>query len=260
MHNPLIKFKQTGEKIAMLTSYDATFANVAHNAGVDAILVGDSLGMVIQGKRFTQSVQLRDTLYHVRAVVAGAPDALVIADMPFATFQASPIDAYKNAAKCIAAGASMVKIEGGLEMCATIEFLVKRQIPVCAHLGLRPQSIYNNTGYRVQGREKDMADQIMQEANAIENAGACCALLELIPGQLAQKISQQLTIATIGIGSGQHCDGQVLVLHDMIGLTPQNKRFIQNFLIGKESIQDAIAAYVQAVKSGEFPSLAHTFE
>ncbi len=259
MNNNLLKKKKSGEKIAILTAYDATFAQAVYDAGVDAILVGDSLGMVIQGKRFTQSVRLSDMVYHVQAVAAGAPNAHIIADMPFATFQASPIDAYKNAAKCIAAGASMVKMEGGMEILETITFLTQRSIPVCAHLGLRPQSVYHGTGYRVQGREEDSANQIIKEAQEAQEAGASCVLLELIPSSLAQKISESLIIPTIGIGSGCYCDGQVLVLQDMIGLTPQNKRFIRNFLTDNSSIQEAVTAYVKAVKSGEFPSAAHAF-
>lgn len=260
MKKTLVQLKQEGEKIAMLTAYDATFAAVAAQAGVDAILVGDSLGMVIQGRTSTHAVRLADIIYHVRAVAAGSPKSLIIADMPFATFQASPVDAYKNASKCIAAGAGMVKIEGDMTMVDTVEFLVRRNIPVCAHVGLKPQSVLATDSYRVQGRDDSAAQLIIEESLAFQRAGASCLILELLPGELAQRLTNEVAIPTIGIGSGKYCDGQVLVLHDMIGLTPQNKKFIRNFMVGCDSIQTAIASYVRAVKSGEFPAEQHTFK
>lgn len=255
----LLDKKAAGEKIAMLTAYDSAFARLLHEAGIDALLVGDSLGMLVQGSADTLSVRLSEVAYHVRCVRAGAPDAVVIGDMPFGSFQESPARAFANAAKLLASGATMVKIEGGAALSETVDFLVARGVPVCAHVGLMPQRVRAQGGYRVQGRGDD-ADRVRADAVAMENAGACMIVLELIPSALAAEISNALSIPTIGIGSGGECDGQVLVLHDMLGMTAGEKRFVKNFMPESEGdIARAAKNYAAAVKSGAFPSAEHSF-
>ena len=254
------KMKSNGEKIAALTAYDATFAGLLANAGVDLILVGDSLGMIVQGRPNTLAVCVADVAYHVRCVAAGAPDVFIIADMPFGSFQESPAQAFANAARMLSAGASMVKLEGGEVMAETVRFLSERGIPVCAHVGLMPQMIKKLGGYKVQGKEEKSAVKVKSDAIALQQAGADIIILELIPATLGKEISADLDIPTIGIGSGANCDGQVLVLHDMLGLTSgKAKRFVRNFMSGSESIACALSAYVSAVKSGKFPATEHSF-
>ena len=263
--------KQNGEKIAALTAYDATFAAVLAARGVDMMLVGDSLGMVLQGRRDTLAVSLADIRRHVADVVAGAPDAFVLGDMPFGAFQRSPDFAFANAAKLMSAGAAMVKIEGGELFAPTVRFVTERGVPVCAHVGLMPQSARADGGFKVQGRGEENAKRIVNDALAMQDAGAAMIVLELIPAALAGEISAKLEIPTIGIGSGAECDGQILVLHDMLGLCPQ-KRFTRDFLsavAGKDKsdgggeaggwIGDAAAEYVRTVKAGEFPAAENTF-
>jgi 3-methyl-2-oxobutanoate hydroxymethyltransferase len=251
--------RERGEKIAVLTGYDASFARVMDEAGVDIILVGDSLGMVVQGHGSTLPVKLSEMCYHTRCVARGVTRAFIVADLPFASYQQSPQQAYASAAKLMAAGAHMVKLEGGAVMAETIDFLVSRGIPVCAHVGLLPQSVNQLGGYRVQGRDDAAARRLLQDAKAIEAAGAGLVVLEAIPAVLAGELTRALAIPTIGIGAGPECSGQVLVLYDMLGLYPQAPKFSKNFMDGAGSIPAALAAYVQAVKSGSFPDAAHSF-
>ena len=249
-----------GEKIVMLTCYDATFAAVAEAAGVEMLLVGDSLGMVIQGHETTLPVSIADMLYHVRAVARGTQHAAIIADMPFGSYQANPEDAFRNAARLLAAGAHMVKIEGGRSMHETVRFLVDRGIPVCGHIGLTPQAVHQLGGYRVQGRENDAARRLREDARLLEQAGAAVIVLELIPAVLAREITEDLKVPTIGIGAGPACSGQVLVLYDMLGIYTRRKpRFVRDFMAGSASILQAIATYVRDVKSGQFPTAEHSF-
>jgi 3-methyl-2-oxobutanoate hydroxymethyltransferase len=248
-----------GERIAMLTCYDHCFARVLDEAGVDMLLIGDSLGMVLQGHGSTLPVTLADMVYHTRAVASAKPKAMVVADMPFASYQSSPAQAFESAAALMAAGAQMVKIEGGAWLTPTVEFVRARGIPVCAHLGLTPQSVHALGGYRVQGRGA-AGDQLIQEAIALQNAGADLVLVELIPTPLGERLTQSLRVPTIGIGAGPHTTGQVLVLHDMLNLTPGKKaRFVKNYLEQGGSVQAAVHAYVEEVKSGAYPQPQHGF-
>ena len=249
--------KSQGEKIAMLTAYDATFARVFAAAGVDALLVGDSLGMVVQGMDDTLSVSLERMAYHIRCVRAGAPAAVVIGDMPFASYHLSPQQAFQSAATLMAAGATMVKMEGGALFADTVHFLTARGIPVCAHAGLMPQWVRLQGGYKIQGRDAE-GITVQQDAAALQDAGACMIVLELIPAALAKQISDALTIPTIGIGCGGDCDGQVLVCHDILGMSTP-KKFVRNFLRDNGGIEEAARGFVQAVKSGEFPTAENAF-
>ena len=248
------------EKIAMLTCYDSSFAQLLEAAGVDVLLVGDSLGMVLQGHSSTLPVTLDDIAYHTACVARGARQAFIVADMPFGTSQVSPECTFENAARLMAAGAHMVKIEGGEIMTDTIEFLTQRGIPVFAHIGLTPQSVHQLGGYRVQGKDDKAAQRLLQDARAVEQAGAGMLLLEAIPSLLAAEITANSAIPTIGIGAGAGCSGQVLVLHDMLDIYPGKKaRFVKNYLQGSGSIQEAVARYVAEVKSGAFPAAEHSF-
>lgn len=255
----LKSMRERGEKIAVLTGYDAGFSRVMDEAGVDVILVGDSLGMVVQGQSSTLPVKLSEMSYHTRCVARGVKRAFIVADLPFATYQQSPEQAFASAAKLMAAGAHMVKLEGGAVMIETVRFLVSRGIPVCAHLGLLPQSVNQLGGYKVQGRDETAAGQLMADARAMEKAGAGLLVLEAIPAKLASVVTQSLSIPTIGIGAGPDCSGQVLVLYDVLGLYPHPPKFSKNFMLGADSIASALKAYVQAVKSGGFPGAEHSF-
>lgn len=257
--NTLRKMYQNGEKFTILTCYDASFARLLENAGIDVLLVGDSLGNVLQGKQTTLSVTLNDMKYHTRCVSQGATNAMIMTDMPFGTFQESPSLAFKNASKLMAAGAHMVKIEGGRTMAETIQFLTQRGIPVCAHIGLTPQSVHQLSGYKLQGKNDKEANLLLEDAIVLEKAGANMLLMELVPATLAKKITQTLNIPTIGIGAGADCSAQVLVLHDMLGIYPTNARFNKNFMSGAHSIEDAIKHYIEAVKSGIFPAAEHHY-
>ena len=249
-----------GEKIAMLTCYDAAFAHVLENAGVDVLLVGDSLGMVLQGHSSTLPVTLDDMAYHTACVARGVKQAFIVADMPFGTSQVSPEKTFEHAARLMAAGAHMVKIEGGEIMADTIRFLTQRGIPVFAHIGLTPQSVNQLGGYRVQGKDSKAAQQLLKDARAVEQAGASMLLLEAIPALLGAEITANSGIPTIGIGAGADCSGQVLVLHDMLDIYPGKKaRFVKNFMAGSASIGEAVAKYVQEVKAGSFPAAEHCF-
>jgi len=256
----LDRLHKAGEKIAMLTCYDASFAALAEMAGVEMLLVGDSLGMVIQGHTTTLPVTLDETEYHVRAVARGARRAMVVADMPFGTYQAGDASAFANAARLLAAGAHMVKLEGGRVMHATVRFLVDRGIPVCGHIGLTPQSVNQLGGYRVQGRSEDAANALREEAQLLQKAGAALIVLEAIPASLAAIITSELAIPTIGIGAGRECSGQVLVIYDALGIYPGHKaRFVRDFMNGSPSIVDALGRYVKDVKAGAFPAAEHSF-
>ena len=256
----LLEMKKNQEKIAMLTCYDACFASVLDASGVDVLLIGDSLGMVLAGMPSTLPVTMDMMEYHTRCVAAGNKNAFVVVDMPFGSYQESVEQAYRNAAKLMAAGANMVKLEGTAWLAPTVEYLTTRDIPVCAHLGLTPQSVSALGGYRVQGRDAKAAKTLKTNAKAMQEAGAQMVLFELIPGKLAADISKSLTVPTIGIGAGVDCDGQVLVLHDMLNVFPGKKpKFVRNFMDNQPSIQAAVQAYVSAVKDKSFPTAEHTF-
>ena len=256
----LQKMAQEGGKITMLTCYDASFAALLDAAGVDTLLIGDSLGNVVQGHDTTLPVTLRDIVYHTECVVRGSKRAFIIGDMPFGTFQVSPAHTFENAVQLMAAGAQMVKIEGGEPMADTVAFLTARGVPVCGHLGLTPQSVHQFGGYRVQGRTESQAQRLIAEAKMLQEAGAGMLVLELIPAALAREVTAQLSIPTIGIGAGAACSGQVLVLHDMLDIFPGKKaKFVKNFLRGAGSIQGAIEGYVKEVKAGTYPGPEHSF-
>ena len=257
----LARMKREGEKIAMLTGYDASFAALEDRCGVDTILIGDSLGNVIQGKTSTLPVTMEHMVYHTECVAQQALRPMVIADLPFGAYHESREQAIRNAGRLLAVGAEMVKIEGGEVMAETVQFLVERGVPVCAHIGLTPQSVHALGGYRVQGRTEESAARMRREARALEEAGAAMMVLEMVPAALAGEITRALTAcATIGIGAGKECDGQVLVLHDMLGLYPGRKgRFVRDFMAEHKSIEDAVRAYVAAVKDGSFPAPEHCY-
>jgi len=256
----LQNMKRQGEKIAVLTCYDASFAALLENAGVEVLLVGDSLGMVLQGASSTLAVTLHDMQYHTRCVAQGAKTAYIVSDMPFGSYQQNPEQALRNATRLMASGAQMVKLEGGAVMAETVRFLTQRGIPVCGHLGLTPQSVHQLGGYRVQGRDDATAAQLLADAKTLENAGAGMLVLEMVPAKLAQEITAAIGIPTIGIGAGPDCDGQVLVLQDMLGIyAGKSPRFSRNFMLGADSIQSAVAAYVRAVKDGSFPTAEHSY-
>lgn len=254
----LAEMARTGEKIAMLTCYDASFAALLERAGVDVVLVGDSLGMVIGGRDSTLHVTQDDVEYHTRCVLRGMKTTLVIADMPFGSYQESPAKAFANAARLMATGAQMVKVEGGGWLAETIEFMVLRGIPVCGHLGLQPQSVHRYGGYRTQGNTVESAERLAADSRALADAGVSLLVYEMIPAALAARLTADVGVPTIGIGAGPHCSGQVLVLYDMLGIYPgKPPRFVRNFMQGQPTIDDAVKAYVQAVKSGTFPAPEH---
>jgi 3-methyl-2-oxobutanoate hydroxymethyltransferase len=254
------KMQARGEKIVMLTAYDASFAALCEGAGVEMLLIGDSLGMVMQGHDNTLPVSLDDMIYHTACVTRGSRQAFVIADLPFGTYQESPEQAFRNATPLMSTGAQMVKLEGGRVMLDTIRFLVERGIPVCGHVGLTPQSVHQLGGYRVQGKTEDTARRVLDDAKAVEEAGAALIVLEAIPADLAAEVTRLLSIPTIGIGAGVDCSGQVLVLQDMLDIYPGRKaRFVRNFMEGAPSIKAAVQAYVEAVKQKQFPAPEHAF-
>ncbi|MEY4022766.1 MAG: hypothetical protein RI960_1778 [Pseudomonadota bacterium] len=255
----LAKMREHNEKIVMLTSYDASFASLVDDCGVDIILVGDSLGMVIQGHSSTLPVSMDDMIYHTACVARGARFSMVLADLPFASYS-TPDQALTHAAQLMRVGAEMVKLEGGQWLAETVHHLVQQGIPVCAHLGLTPQAVHQLSGFRVQGKTADSAERLLDDALALEQAGASLLVLEAIPAALGAKVTQTVKIPTIGIGAGSNCSGQVLVLHDMLGVFQGHRpKFVKDFMQGQTSIQAAIVAYVQAVKSGQFPSSEHCF-
>ncbi len=251
--------KANGEKFAVITAYDALFAKAASDAGIEVILVGDSLGMAWQGQDSTLPVTLDDMAYHIAAVKRGRPDSLIIGDLPFGTYMTPP-QAMDSAARLMQAGAQAVKLEGGTWLLETIRLLTERGMPVCAHLGLTPQSVNLFGGYKIQGRTPEQAQRIIDDAKAVEAAGAVMLVVECVPRQLGQAISEALQIPVIGIGAGPATDAQVLVLPDMLGLNAKPPRFVRNFMQGAGSIQQALADYRNAVVTGNFPAAEHCFD
>ena len=258
--NTLDQMKQRGEKIACLTAYDASFAALLDAAGVDVVLVGDSLGMVIQGHDTTVPVTMDHMVYHSAAVARGLHRPFLMADLPFMSYPSREL-ALANAVRLMQeGGARMIKLESGKGQTEIVEFLASHDIAVCAHLGLKPQSVHKTGGFRVQGRDDEAARRMLEDALALEAAGADLVLLECIPAALGRSISQALTVPVIGIGAGPDTDGQILVLYDILDITPGRKpRFVRNFMAGSDSPQAAVARYVQAVKSGEYPAPEHCF-
>lgn len=251
--------RDKGEKITMLTCYDASFAALMDRCGVETLLIGDSLGMVCQGHSSTLPVTIQEIVYHTASVARGNHTALVLADLPFGTY-ATPESAFANAVPVIQAGAQMVKIEGGTWLAPTVRFLTERAIPVCGHLGLTPQSVHQMGGYKVQGKSHAAAEQLKADALALQEAGASLLVLEAIPAALGKEVSELLSIPTIGIGAGPDCSGQVLVMHDLMGVFPGHKaRFVKDFMEGQISIDAAVLAYVRAVKDKSFPAPEHCF-
>ncbi|MCL1050444.1 3-methyl-2-oxobutanoate hydroxymethyltransferase [Shewanella abyssi] len=252
-------FKTEGKKFTALTAYDASFANAFDSEGVDVLLVGDSMGMVLQGHNDTLPVTVNDIAYHTRCVRRGVERALLIADMPFMSY-ATPEQAMINAATLMQAGASMVKVEGGHWLLESVKMLTERGIPVCAHLGLTPQSVHVFGGFKIQGRDADNAQRILDEAKALEAAGAQLLVVECIPAPLAKTITEALTIPVIGIGAGADTDGQILVMHDVLGISSGYiPRFSKNYLKQTGEIRSAVRAYIDEVAQGIFPAEEHTF-
>jgi 3-methyl-2-oxobutanoate hydroxymethyltransferase len=254
----LFSMKRSAETIAMLTCYDATFAATMDRAGVDIILVGDSLGMVVQGMESTVAVRVGDIEYHTRCVARGLQRAFLLADMPFGSFHSDGV-AMENATRLLAAGAAMVKIEGAGPMVGITEYLTSRSVPVCGHLGLTPQSVHQLGGFKVQARDKAAAGQLLEDARALQEAGAQMLVVECVPAELGGQLSAALDIPVIGIGAGGACDGQVLVMHDMLGLGAHFPKFVANFMQGAESIEQAFERYVNAVREGRFPASEHEY-
>ena len=258
----LLKKKSEGKKITMLTAYDYPFAQIVDEAGIDVILVGDSLGMVVQGLDNTLPVTMDEMIYHTKIVSRAVRNAFVIGDMPFMSYQTGIEDAIRNAGRFLKeAGASAIKLEGGAEVAGQIRAMTRSEIPVMAHIGLTPQSIHRMGGYKVQGKTEEAAKRLIEEAHMVEDAGAFSLLIEAIPMKLAERITKELSIPTIGIGAGPHCDGQVLVLHDVIGMF---ERFVPKFVKRYASLKDealkAIMTYREEVEKGEFPSEEQSFK
>ncbi len=255
----LAEMRSRDEKIAMLTCYDASFAAIMDRSGIDTLLVGDSLGMVVQGHGTTLPVTLTDICYHTACVARGSHAPLLVADMPFG-FYATPERTLEHAALLMRAGAEMIKLEGGAWLVPTVRMLVERGIPVCAHLGLTPQSVHQLGGFKVQAKTEVAADQLLADAIALQEAGAALLVLEAIPAALAERVTRALLIPTIGIGAGPGCSGQVLVMHDMLGVFPGHRpKFVKNFMENQTDISAAISAYVRAVKDRSFPAQEHCF-
>lgn len=265
----LLSRAKAGEKLAMLTCYDSTFAKLLEGEQVDMILVGDSLGMVMQGADNTLNVSMHHMTYHTKNVAAGAPNTFIVGDMPIGSYELDEEAALKNAKWLIKSGAHMVKFEGGGEKVKTAQYLVSHGIPVCCHLGFTPQSVNQLGGYKIQGKTTESADKIMNDAIAMSNAGVSFVLLEMVPARLAKQITETISVPTIGIGAGVDCNGQVLVLQDLLGIYtgPASKkveefkspRFVKNFLAETNSISDAVRAYVNAVKNKTFPAIEHSY-
>ncbi|MBD1568654.1 3-methyl-2-oxobutanoate hydroxymethyltransferase [Aliivibrio sp. S10_S31] len=255
----LMKWKQEGKKFATVTAYDASFAQLFEQQEVPVLLVGDSLGMVLQGKSDTLPVTTEEIAYHTRCVRAGSPNSLVMADMPFMSY-ATPEQACENAGKLMQAGANMVKIEGGEWIAETVRVLAERAVPVCAHLGLTPQSVNIFGGFRIQGRDEAKAEQMVKDALTLEAAGAQIILLECVPASLAERITKACTVPVIGIGAGNATDGQILVMHDMFGISANYMpKFSKNFLAETGDMRKAVTKYIQDVEQGTFPAAEHTF-
>ncbi|ABG42433.1 ketopantoate hydroxymethyltransferase [Paraglaciecola sp. T6c] len=255
----LLKMKQQSEKISALTAYDASFSKLFDEQGIDVLLIGDSLGMVLQGCDDTLGVSIDDVAYHTRAVRKGVERAFVIADMPFMSYS-TPEQTYLNAAKLMAAGASMVKLEGGRWLLESIQGLNERGVPVCGHLGLTPQSVHVFGGFKVQGRDDLQAEQMLEQAKEMAAAGIQLLVLECVPTELAGAISQAVDIPVIGIGAGPETDGQILVMHDMFGISANYMpKFSKNYLQETGDMRTAVSQYIEEVKDGSFPSEAHSF-
>lgn len=256
----LKKMKSYGEKIAMMTCYDATFAHECSIAGIDILLVGDTLGMILQGHDSTLSVTLNDMVYHTASVKRGNSGSFIIADLSFMTYS-SVEDALKSSGRLMQVGAQMVKLEGGEWLCESVRQLTRNGIPVCMHIGLTPQSVNVFGGFKVQGRGKKQAQQLVDTVVMLEEAGAAMILVESVPASLGKAISKAVTVPVIGIGAGADTDGQVLVLHDTLGLniTGLTPKFVRNFMTGQDSIQGAIKSYINSVKNGSFPSAEHCY-
>lgn len=254
----LKKMQESGEKFVTVALYDAPMAAMAQKSGVEVVLVGDSLGMTVLGYDSTIPVTMEQMIYHIEAVARGNKKSLIMGDLPFMTY-ATPESALENAARVMRAGAHMIKIEGGLWLTDTVSMLSDRGIPVCSHIGLTPQSVNKFGGFRVQGRTKDQAEKLMNEAIELEKAGADILLLECVPESLASDITQTLNIPTIGIGAGKYTDAQVLVINDILGLTPQPPKFSKNFLVETQDIPSALEKYVRDVKAGIFPGEDNIF-
>lgn len=259
----LARMKALGEKIAMITAYDVTFAKLVDLAGVDMILVGDSVGMVVQGEENTIPVALDDMVYHVRLVARAKPRALIVGDLPFGSYQVSPQQAVESSIRLMKEGAECVKLEGGVVMAETIHALTRVDIPVVGHIGLTPQSFHRMGGHKVQGRaggyEAGGRERLLEDAHAVEQAGACAVVVEGVPLDLAADITKKLSIPTIGIGAGPSCDGQVLVLHDVLGLSDMTLKFTKQYANLRKAAIDATAAYVAEVRDGVWPDDAHSF-
>lgn len=252
--------KQAGEKFAVLTAYDACFSHLVSSAGIEMILVGDSLGMVLQGHNSTLPVTLADMVYHTSAVARGNQGSMIMADLPFMSY-ATPEQAMESSAQLMQAGAHLVKLEGGRWLSETVTKLADRGIPVCVHLGLTPQAVNKLGGYRVQGRDQASAQLMIEDAKALEEAGASIILLECVPSSLAAQITEAVSVPVIGIGAGAATDAQVLVLHDMLGLTPgHTPKFVKNFAENGVSVNDALLAYAEAVRNGSFPTSEQSFD
>jgi 3-methyl-2-oxobutanoate hydroxymethyltransferase len=256
----LARRKSRGEPIAMLTAYDFTFARIFDSAGIDVLLVGDSLGNVVQGHDTTLPVTLDETIYHTRLVARAAARALVVADLPFGTFQISPEEALRSAVRCVKeGGAHAVKLEGGTAMAATIERIVSAEIPVMGHVGLTPQAVHRMGGHRVQGRSEDGARRVLEDALAVQGAGAFAVVLEGMPAELAREVTRELAIPTIGIGAGVECDGQVLVMHDMLGLSEWTPSFVKNYAAVGATVAQAARRYAEEVRERKFPDPEHSY-
>ncbi len=258
--NDLMKWKQEGKKFASVTAYDASFSQLFAHQNLHVILVGGSLGMVLQGKPDTLGVTIDDIAYHTRSVRAGNPNSLLMADMPFMSYS-TPEQACLEAGKLMQAGANMVKLEGGAWLAETISRLTERAVPVCAHLGLTPQSVNIFGGYKVQGRDCDQAEQMVKDAILLKNAGAQIILLECVPASLAERITKAVEVPVIGIGAGNQTDGQILVMHDMFGISANYiPRFSKNYLAETGDMRQAVTRYIDEVEAGLFPAPEHTFE
>lgn len=260
--NDFLKKKAANQKITMITAYDYPFALIADEAGIDAVLVGDSLAMVVQGLENTLPVTMEEMIYHTKMVSRAAKNAMVIGDMPFMSYQASVEDAVRNGGRFLKeAGASAVKIEGGTEVAGRINAMTRADIPVIAHIGLTPQAIHRMGGYKVQGRGEDAANRLMHEAHVVEDSGAFALIIEAVPTDLAKKITEELTIPTIGIGAGPYCNGQVLVMHDVLGLFERFvPKFVKKYAHLKEDALRAVTAFKEEVEKGIFPLDEHSFK